>query len=375
MGADFRPHPSTREVSDLSSAPVESEYVTRRNRIDPMLEAQGWTVATFEPSVPAALYTHHAVTEYPTDSGPADYALFVAGQLLGMVEAKKVSLGPQNALTQAERYSRGVADGAFNFRGFKAPFLYSTNGEVLWFQDARHSLNRSRPVGHFHTPTALQEMLSRNLDAACSTLRALPNNDPRLRPYQRDANAAVEKGIADRKLRMLVAMATGTGKTYTLVNQVYRLMKAGVGRRILFLVDRRALAVQAVRAFASFEPEPNKKFNTIYGVYSQRFQREDFEDDDKFDPTILPQSYLTEPQAKHEFVYVCTIQRMAMNLFGRRAVWSWADAEGKKTPTKSPSRFTPSTSSSPTSATAVTPRPRCPCGATPWTTSTPSRSA
>jgi type I restriction enzyme R subunit len=314
----------------VPSAPVEPEDVTRRKRIDPMLETQGWIVATFDPSLPASLYTHHAVTEYPTDNGPADYALFVAGQLLGIVEAKKVSLGPQNALTQAERYSRGVVDGAFDFRGFKVPFLYSTNGEVLWFQDVRHSLNRSRRVSHFHTPAALQEMLGRNLDAACAAVLVLPNDHPRLRPYQRDANAAVEKAIADRKLRMLVAMATGTGKTYTLVNQVYRLMKAGVGRRILFLVDRRALAVQAVRAFASFEPEPNRKFDTLYEVYSQRFQREDFGDEDRFDPLVLPQSYLTDPEPKHAFVYVCTIQRMAMNLFGRRAVWSWADVEGEE---------------------------------------------
>jgi len=70
-----------------------------------------------------------------------------------------------------------------------------------------------------------------------------------------------------RKREMLVAMATGTGKTFTLVNQVYRLMKSGVGKRILFMVDRRALAAQAVRAFASFEPEPGWKFDKIYEVY------------------------------------------------------------------------------------------------------------
>src|SRR5437868_502293 len=99
-------------------------------------------------------------------------------------------------------------------------------------------------------------------------------------------------------------------------------MKSRVGRRILFLVDRRALAAQAVRAFASFEPEPGLKFDKIYEVYSQRFQTADFGDDDKFDPQVLPASYLTDPQPKHAFVYVCTIQRMAINLFGRGAVWS-----------------------------------------------------
>ena len=55
--------------------------------------------------------------------------------------------------------------------------------------------------------------------------------------------------IAERQ--MLLAMATGTGKTFTLVDPIYRLMKAGVAKRILFLVDRRALAAQAVRAFCS----------------------------------------------------------------------------------------------------------------------------
>ena len=117
-------------------------------------------------------------------------------------------------------------------------------------------------------------------------------------------------------------MATGTGKTFTLVNEVYRLMKSGVGKRVLFLVDRRALAAQAVRAFASFEAEPNRKFDRIYEVYSQRFQREDFDPEEKFDPKVLPGSYLKNPKPQHAFVYVCTIQRMAINLFGRQAVWS-----------------------------------------------------
>src|SRR5213594_1510763 len=108
---------------------------------------------------------------------------------------------------------------------------------------------------------------------------------------------------------MLVAMATGTGKTFTTVNQVYRLMKSGVGQRILFLVDRRALAAQAVRAFASFEPEPNRKFDKMYEVYSQRFQRDDLGKNDRFDLKVLPTSYLNDPKPKHSFVYVCTIQR------------------------------------------------------------------
>jgi type I restriction enzyme, R subunit len=155
----------------------------------------------------------------------------------------------------------------------------------------------------------------------------MPNDHAMLRPYQREANAAVEKGIADRKRHMLVAMATGTGKTFTMVNQVYRLMKAGVARRVLFLVDRRVLAAQAVRAFASFEAEPSRKFSTIYEVYSSRFHKDDLEDDDKFDPKLMPASYLTDPKPGHAFVYVCTIQRMAINLLGRNAIFGVGDED------------------------------------------------
>ena len=120
---------------------------------------------------------------------------------------------------------------------------------------------------------------------------------------------------------MLVAMATGTGKTFTLVNEIYRLMKSGVAKRVLFLVDRRALAAQAVRAFGSFEAEQGLKFDKVYEVFSQRFQKEDFGEEEKFDPKVLPSSYLLTPKAGNAFVYVSTIQRMTINLFGREAVW------------------------------------------------------
>lgn len=300
----------------------ESERRTRRTRIDPHLRASGWQVVPYDPKKPLRSYRCHAIEEYPTAHGPADYALVVEGQLLGLVEAKKLTLGPQNVLTQAERYSKGVEESPFNFRGYRVPFLYSTNGEVLWFQDVRSLLNRSRQLPGFHTASALKEMLSRDIDIACEWFAEHANAHPRLRPYQLEANTAIEDAIAKRKRQMLVAMATGTGKTFTLVNQVYRLLASGAGKRILFLVDRRALAAQAVRAFGSFEPEPSKKFDKIYEVYSQRFQQADLDENEKFDPKVLPKSYLENPQQKHAFVYVCTIQRMAINLFGRQAVWS-----------------------------------------------------
>jgi type I restriction enzyme, R subunit len=296
----------------------EAERQTRLRRIDPRLELAGWRVVDFDAAHPASNYTRHAVREYPTANGPADYALWVNGQPLGIVEAKRLAVGPQNVLTQAERYSKGFQGGPFDFDGYHAPFLFSSNGEVIWFHDIRHGLNRSRRLAGFHTPEALVELLGRDLDEASRRLAALPNDHAWLRPYQVEANVAVEAALQARKRQMLLAMATGTGKTVTMVNQVYRLMKSGAGRRILFLVDRRALAAQAVRTFASFEPEPGLKFDKLYEVYSQRFQRDDA--DEGFNPTVLPRSYLETPQPGHAFVYVSTIQRMAINLFGRDAM-------------------------------------------------------
>ncbi|MFZ1958781.1 MAG: type I restriction-modification enzyme R subunit C-terminal domain-containing protein, partial [Methanoregula sp.] len=253
------------------------------------------------------------------------YALCLEGKIVAVIEAKKLTLGPQNVLTQAERYAQGISKSPFNFSGFRAPFLYSTNGEIIWFHDIRNPLSRSRTIAKFHTPDALAERLKEKFEISCQRLLEWENVHPMLRPYQAEANAAIEQAIRDRKRQMLVAMATGTGKTYTMVNETFRLMESGVAKRILFLVDRRALAAQAVKAFASFEARPGLKFDKSYEVYSQRFFREDFEDDEKFDPKVIPSNYLLEPKPGHAFVYICTIQRMTINLFGRNAVFGTGD--------------------------------------------------
>lgn len=259
--------------------------------------------------------------EEATANGPADYALWLDGQVVAIVEAKKVGTATHGVLTQAERYARGLPPGgAHNYAGLRCPFLYATNGVQVYFHDVRHARDRSRQVAGFHTPDALRELLARDAEAACGRLLAAPHDHPRLRSYQREANRAVEQALAERRRRLLVAMATGTGKTFTFVNQVYRLMRAGVARRVLFLVDRRALAAQAVRAFAAFEAEPGRKFDQIYEVFSGRFHADDFGGDERFDPRVLPTAYLTDPQPGRDFVYVCTVQRMATHVLGRQAL-------------------------------------------------------
>ena len=308
----------------------EPEWLTRKQRIDTRLIQSGWRLSPYAPGRSIGDYKQDAIEEYVTDEGPADYALIVDGRILGILEAKKLSLGPQNVLVQAERYSRGASANPLDFRGFRVPFLLSTNGEVIWFHDVRHPLNRSRKIVSYPTPDAFREWMGRDFDSALANLSAGTGAPDGLRDYQKEAIGAVEKAIADRKRQMLLAMATGTGKTKTAVGMVYRLLKSGLARRILFLVDRRALAAQAVGAFAAFEAEPGLKFDKIYEVYSQRFRREELEDEIAFDPTVLPESYLTAPRPGLAFVYVGTIQRMALNLFGARAAFEARDERAEE---------------------------------------------
>src|SRR5580692_6151662 len=109
----------------------ESEWKTRKRRIDAKLDAAGWGLHGKD---------GRRTEDEETANGPADYALWPDKNVVGVIEAKKLTVGPQSVLTQAERYSRGldaaVAPG--NYDGRRAPFLYSTNGEVTWFHDVRH---------------------------------------------------------------------------------------------------------------------------------------------------------------------------------------------------------------------------------------------
>jgi type I restriction enzyme R subunit len=296
--------------------PSESERQTRRTRIDPKLRATGWSVVPFSETASAAPAA--AVEEFETTLGPADYVLADKNELLGVVEAKKLTLGPQGVLPQAERYARALPSEAPWQGEFGVPFLYSTNGEEIWYHDVRHGLNRSRRIAAFHTSKALHEMLERDFQSELAKLRTIPGREG-IRPYQVEANTAIEQAIEARHRKMMVTMATGTGKTLMTVNEIYRLMKSGVARRVLFLVDRRALAAQTVREFASFEAEPGLKFDKIYPVYSQRFQQTDFDESDKFDPNVMPNSLLTDPKLGDAFLYVSTVQRMSINLFGKEA--------------------------------------------------------
>jgi type I restriction enzyme, R subunit len=306
----------------------EAEWQTRKSRIDTRLKQTSWHLVRFTPELNLKTLDKTAVEELPTANGPADYALFVTGRCLGIIEAKKVTVNPQNVLEQAKRYARGVFDAVGDWNGFRVPFLYASNGTIIWHIDTRAEKHVSRLISDFHTPDALEARFAHDTTAGRNYLRDTPVEQiGRLRPYQRDCLLAVEQAIMAGKHDMMVAMATGTGKTYVTVAQIYRLLESKLFRRILFLVDRKALAAQAVREFNAFNTPKGNKFTQEYEVYSQRFQREDLDDGQLFDPKVLPNEYLTAPNATHTFVYVSTIQRMAMNLFGAEASFAQTDGD------------------------------------------------
>jgi type I restriction enzyme R subunit len=149
MAARQRERCARRSGMGLLAAAManEAESKTRKQRIDPKLDAAGWPRRS-RPSAGA-----WRSEEKATAAGPADYALWLGDDIVGVVEAKKLTLGPQNVLTQAQRYARGLSQTRHSVDGFGCPFLYSTNGEIIWFQDVRHPLNRSRRIA-VSTPVA-----------------------------------------------------------------------------------------------------------------------------------------------------------------------------------------------------------------------------
>lgn len=156
---------------------TESEWQTRKNRIDRRLKnlPQPWKILKYKEGLNIPSLHGIAVEEYPTQNGPADYALFVHGKLLGIIEAKKVTVNPQNVLEQAKRYSKGATDGPGILQGFHVLFIFATNGEIVHFADVRREIYFSRKISDFHTPDALHESFTNNVQSDWFTIRIYPS--------------------------------------------------------------------------------------------------------------------------------------------------------------------------------------------------------
>jgi type I restriction enzyme R subunit len=243
-----------------------------RETIDKLLTEAGWIVQSRdETNVTAGRGV--AIREFPMKSGygEADYLLYVDGVPVGVVEAKKEGATLSSHEIQTEKYSVGLPDQLKPYRK-PLPFCYLSTGIETRFTNLMEPDARSRLVFSFHRPETLAEWVMHEAKAPGSTLRArlkhLPPLDERnLWAAQTRAIKGLEKSLAESRPRALIQMATGSGKTFTACNFCYRLIKHAGARRILFLVDRRTLGVQARDEFEKFvAPEENRKFTELYNI-------------------------------------------------------------------------------------------------------------
>ena len=237
-----------------------------RDRIDDRLRAAGWHVQD-KNAIDFNAGLGIAVREYQTDIGPADYVLFADRRPVGVVEAKPDSWGAR--LTTVELQSEGYANASLKWVSSTEPlpFLYESTGQVTRFTNGRDPNPRSREVFTFHRPETFKDWMlaPRSLR---SGIAALPPLDPAgLRDCQTDAITNLEASLKADRPRALVQMATGAGKTFTAITQVYRLLKHADARRVLFLVDTRNLGEQAEQEFMAYIPnDDNRKFTELYNV-------------------------------------------------------------------------------------------------------------
>jgi type I restriction enzyme R subunit len=277
------------EAAARSADHIEIDEATTRVLIDEQLRSAGWKVDT-------ALLRHGngtrpgqaeaiAIAEWPTDSGPVDYALFIDGRCVGVIEAKRQIRDVPGRLGQAKRYGLGIRmtpneqvpdspwiDGLDQFR---VPFMFVTNGRPYvkqlatksgtWFWDARTKAP-PRALAEWFSPRDLIERLEQDVSDTNPGFADREIGVTGLRPYQREAIHAVEDAIGQGQDHILLAMATGTGKTRLAIALMYELLRAKRFRRILFLVDRNALGRQTLDAMSTTDTSGFLKFDQVFPV-------------------------------------------------------------------------------------------------------------
>ncbi len=269
--------------------------------IDQQLIDAGWDAdseaLTFKNGERPEKGKNKAIAEWPTllkgEKGRADYVLFAGLTPIAVVEAKKENINVAGKIDQAERYSRGFQlasphTGAWQLAGltsawsdgqgghYQVPFVYSCNGRPYvpqlaeqsgtWFRDIRSLSNLKRALQGFHTPEGLTDLLKRSKEEAEKQLQQEPFGYLKVREYQKKAIEAVEQALSQNRRTALLAMATGTGKTRTIIGLMYRFLKAERFKRILFLVDRTALGQQALDSFHEAPLEQNHTLSKIYNI-------------------------------------------------------------------------------------------------------------
>jgi len=237
-----------------------------RDHIDRLLVASGWAVQN-KKQINLNAKLGVAVREYTTDVGPADYVLFVEGKPVGVIEAKKEEEGVR--LTTHEDQSREYAESKLKYlKNEPLPFVYESTGELTRFTDCRDPKPRSRPVFTFHRPETFREWLRQNKSLRKRLFDIPELTTDGLRDCQINAIKNLENSFRKNQPKALIQMATGSGKTFTAITSIYRLLKYSKAKRVLFLVDTKNLGEQAEQEFMAYMPnDDNRKFTELYGVH------------------------------------------------------------------------------------------------------------
>ena len=237
-----------------------------RLKIDEKLIEVGYEIQDFKNFNPVASLGV-AVREFPTNSGPVDYLLFINKVPVGVIEAKRTEEG-QNLVTVAEQSLIYVKSGLkYISNQPKLRFAYEATDIIVRFCDYADEKAKSREVFTFHKPEVLLELLQEE-DTLRNRLKKFPKFDSTgFRKCQTIAIENLEKSFQENKPRALIQMATGAGKTFTAISAVYRLLKYGKAKRILFLVDTKNLGEQAEEEFRKYKPNDDSRlFPELYNV-------------------------------------------------------------------------------------------------------------
>ena len=290
------PNARKKQAQKAASQRVKSEAETRY-LIDEQLRKVGWETDTdtlrYSKGTRPAKGHYMAIAEWPTDStvgdkGYADYALFIDLQMVATIEAKAIHKDIPSVIDyQCKDYSRNIRSEDAQYQigtwgEYKVPFTFATNGRPyleqletksgIWFLDLRLPYNAPKALHGWISPTGIMELLEKDIAARNQDLQNMSYDLLRdkdglnLREYQLKAISAAEQAIINGQQNILLAMATGTGKTRTVLGMIYRFLKTGRFRRILFLVDRNSLGEQAQDVFKEVKLEDLLTLNDIYNI-------------------------------------------------------------------------------------------------------------
>lgn len=292
VAADERRKRALAAASQRQKSEAETRYM-----IDTQLRKVGWEADSenlrYGKGIRPQKGKNLAIAEWPTlsvagNKGRADYALFAGEKLVAVIEAKAEHKDIPSVIDyQCKEYAQNIRpeDEKYvitRWGKYKAPFVFATNGRPylaqletksgIWFLDLRESANMSKALRGWISPDGMLKLLESDIEKADKALQTLPYDFLRdkdglnLRQYQLNAIQAAENAVINGQKNILLAMATGTGKTRTVLGMIYRFLKTGRFNRILFLVDRTALGEQAEDVFNEVKLEDLKTLNDIYDI-------------------------------------------------------------------------------------------------------------